>query len=163
MITRLIWTIWTPMSSVPQKADKLSLSLSLSRSFNENVAHIRLWITIWWNLFATHRLPLDATKYDWSGYLTLNIAPFNSLQAPYEMLKLTKRSSNSSEQLCTSHRPGCKNRNLTCTMFGSCQGDNTWYNDHTILSTAIGWWGAWLETKHCPAFSNLVAMSYRKM
>ena len=28
MITRLIWTIWTPMSSVPKKADKLNLSLS---------------------------------------------------------------------------------------------------------------------------------------
>ena len=27
MITRLIWTIWTPMSSVPKKADKLNLSL----------------------------------------------------------------------------------------------------------------------------------------
>ena len=30
MITRLIWTIWTPMSSVPKKADKLNLSLFLS-------------------------------------------------------------------------------------------------------------------------------------
>ena len=29
MITRLIWTIWTPMSSVPKKADKLNLSLFL--------------------------------------------------------------------------------------------------------------------------------------
>ena len=27
MITQLIWTIWTPMSSVPKKADKLNLSL----------------------------------------------------------------------------------------------------------------------------------------
>ena len=33
MITRLIWTIWTPMSSVPQKADKLNLSLSPCRQF----------------------------------------------------------------------------------------------------------------------------------
>ena len=30
MITWLIWTILTPMSSVPKKADKLNLSLSLS-------------------------------------------------------------------------------------------------------------------------------------
>ena len=30
MITWLIWTIWNPMSSVPKKADKLNLSLSLS-------------------------------------------------------------------------------------------------------------------------------------
>ena len=29
MIKRLIWTIWTPMSSVLKKADKLNLSLSL--------------------------------------------------------------------------------------------------------------------------------------
>ena len=28
MITRLIWTLWTPMSSVPKKADTLNLSLS---------------------------------------------------------------------------------------------------------------------------------------
>ena len=28
MIKRLIWTIWTPMSSVLKKADKLNLSLS---------------------------------------------------------------------------------------------------------------------------------------
>ena len=27
MITRLIWTIWTPVSSVPKKADKFNLSL----------------------------------------------------------------------------------------------------------------------------------------
>ena len=30
MIKWLIWTIWTAMSSVPKKADKLNLSLSLS-------------------------------------------------------------------------------------------------------------------------------------
>ena len=30
MITRLIWTIWTPLSSVPKKANKLNLSLSAS-------------------------------------------------------------------------------------------------------------------------------------
>ena len=30
MIKRLIWTIWTPMSSVLKKADKLNLSLSLA-------------------------------------------------------------------------------------------------------------------------------------
>ena len=30
MITRLVWTIWTPMSSVPKKANKLNLSLSFS-------------------------------------------------------------------------------------------------------------------------------------
>ena len=29
MITRLIWTTWTPMSSVPKKADQLNLSLLL--------------------------------------------------------------------------------------------------------------------------------------
>ena len=28
MMTRLIWTIWTPMSSVPKKADKFNLSLA---------------------------------------------------------------------------------------------------------------------------------------
>ena len=33
MIKRLIWTIWTPMSSVLKKADKLNLSLSLSLIF----------------------------------------------------------------------------------------------------------------------------------
>ena len=30
MQVRLIWTIWTPISSVPKKADKLNLSLSRS-------------------------------------------------------------------------------------------------------------------------------------
>ena len=30
MIKRIIWTIWSPMSSVLKKADKLNLSLSLS-------------------------------------------------------------------------------------------------------------------------------------
>ena len=29
MIKQLIWTIWTPVSSVLKKADKLNLSLSL--------------------------------------------------------------------------------------------------------------------------------------
>ena len=34
MIKRLIWTIWTPVSSVLKKADKLNLSLSLSLSLS---------------------------------------------------------------------------------------------------------------------------------
>ena len=34
MIKQLIWTIWTPMSSVLKKADKLNLSLSLSLYIN---------------------------------------------------------------------------------------------------------------------------------
>ena len=37
MITLLIWTIWTPMSSVPKKADKLNLSLSLPLSLCEYI------------------------------------------------------------------------------------------------------------------------------
>ena len=41
MIKRLIWTIWTPMSSVLKKADKLNLSLSLSVLTNyEKSKHI---------------------------------------------------------------------------------------------------------------------------
>ena len=40
MIKRLIWTIWTPMSSVLKKADKLNLSLSLScRLFGTKPLH----------------------------------------------------------------------------------------------------------------------------
>ena len=37
MITRLIWTIWTPMSSAPQKADKLNPLLSLSVKLTSNI------------------------------------------------------------------------------------------------------------------------------
>ena len=53
---------------------------------------------MWWNvLFLTQAFRLDATKYGWyrDGYsvsLTSQFAPFNSLQAPDEMLKLTKGS-----------------------------------------------------------------------
>ena len=55
MITRLIWTIWTPMSSVPKKADKLNLSLK-----NYELTHwvlvmltswhhrLRWWLVAWW-------------------------------------------------------------------------------------------------------------------
>ena len=35
MIKRLIWTIWTPMSSVLKKADKLNLSLSLRNCWSD--------------------------------------------------------------------------------------------------------------------------------
>ena len=54
-------------------------------------------VTIWQNAFVTHPPPLDATKYDWSkdedsGCLTPKFAPFNSPQAPDEMLKFIKRS-----------------------------------------------------------------------
>ena len=37
MITRLIWTIWTPMSSVSKKDDKLNLSFSLSNNVDQYV------------------------------------------------------------------------------------------------------------------------------
>ena len=39
MIKRLIWTIWTLISSVLKKADKLNLSLSPSLSYIETVCH----------------------------------------------------------------------------------------------------------------------------
>ena len=52
---------------------------------------------MWWNVFLTQALCLDATKDGWykdeySGNLTSKFAPFNSLQAPDEMLKLIKGS-----------------------------------------------------------------------
>ena len=39
MITRLIWTIWTPMSSVLKRADKLNLSLSLYHTHSNSQQH----------------------------------------------------------------------------------------------------------------------------
>ena len=42
MIKQHIWTIWTAMSSVPKKADKLSLSHSRSRSCSRSRSHSRL-------------------------------------------------------------------------------------------------------------------------
>ena len=46
MIKRLIWTIWTPMSSVLKKADKLNLSLSLSFTcWEQSVPKHLIWIT----------------------------------------------------------------------------------------------------------------------
>ena len=49
MITQLIWTIWTLMSSVPKKADKLNLSLSLL-TFSCCVVSVAIWCQLWWNL-----------------------------------------------------------------------------------------------------------------
>ena len=46
MIKWLIWTIWTPMSSVLKKADKLNLSLSLSPDgMNQMKQKHRTWVT----------------------------------------------------------------------------------------------------------------------
>ena len=58
MITRLIWTIWTPMSSVPKKADKLNLSLhiakhskdflSLHHVLSESISVLSAWCMLWY-------------------------------------------------------------------------------------------------------------------
>ena len=64
---------------------------------------------------------------------------------------------NSCEQLRASHKSGCKNSSLTCTMFGSCQ---KWPQS---ISTAMGWRGEGLQIKYCPAVSSSVVMSHRKM
>ena len=52
---------------------------------------------MWWNAFSAQALCLDETKHSWykdeySGSLTSKFAPFNSLQAPDEMLKRIKGS-----------------------------------------------------------------------
>ena len=44
MIKRLIWTIWTPMSSVLKKADKLNLSLSLT--WISDYIFYKVWVEI---------------------------------------------------------------------------------------------------------------------
>ena len=44
MIKRLIWTIWTPMSSVLKKADKLNLSLSLSGKYQAKLR--QFWVKL---------------------------------------------------------------------------------------------------------------------
>ena len=53
MIKRLIWTIWTPMSSVLKKADKLNLSLSLSLKlpsgkYQDASLMISQYLFSWW-------------------------------------------------------------------------------------------------------------------
>ena len=50
MIKRLIWTIWTPMSSVLKKADKLNLSLSLS--LNRSLSSRRKSFNHMWSIAA---------------------------------------------------------------------------------------------------------------
>ena len=80
MIKRLIWTIWTPMSSVLKKADKLNLSLSLSIRWNLGI--FSLVATVW----KQHKYPcfcilpqefggmiIDMHKYKKSGDLFGNI------------------------------------------------------------------------------------------
>ena len=50
LITRLIWTIWTPMSSVPQKANKLNLSPPFENWCywqKINVCEISIWDFEW--------------------------------------------------------------------------------------------------------------------
>ena len=81
--TVLHFSPWQTLTSAPSKSHCLQ--------------PMSLTITIWRNTFVTHRPPLDANKHDWykdedSGSLAPKIAPFNSLQAPDEMLKLIKRS-----------------------------------------------------------------------
>ena len=53
MIKRLIWTIWTPMSSVLKKADKLNLSLGQIRRFLEPCD-----LEIWRMTLKNNRAPL---------------------------------------------------------------------------------------------------------
>ena len=84
---RWIVSRWQTLASPP----KLESLPPTNDSFRENVAHKYLQVTRWWNAFVTHPIPLDATKYGWSkdedsGCLTSKFAPFNSLQAPDEML-----------------------------------------------------------------------------
>ena len=75
MIKRLIWTIWTPMSSVLKKADKLNLSLSL--------LHLKFFVIVltcscplWSPAHLTHMgLPMDQNTYlsnCWTDYLCPN-------------------------------------------------------------------------------------------
>ena len=55
MIKRLIWTIWTPMSSVLKKADKLNLSLSLG-------AEAGIFLVNWVNATASDALVTCVTR-----------------------------------------------------------------------------------------------------
>ena len=66
------------------------------------------------------------------GALQLNLSHLIYSKLQMKCWSSSRAPTNSSEQLCTSRRPGCENDSLTCTMFGSCQGSNTCHNDHTL-------------------------------
>ena len=78
MITRLIWTIWTPMSSVPEKADKLNLSLSdMLLESDVNFGEVI-------NGSAIHPDSAHLSLYDmppWAGFCTGN---WSSLSLPIQ-------------------------------------------------------------------------------
>ena len=59
MIKRLIWTIWTPMSSVLKKADKLNLSLSLVDTDDVIV----LKVSLHWNYWRFIELTIHLTYF----------------------------------------------------------------------------------------------------
>ena len=72
MIKRLIWTIWTPMSSVLKKADKLNLSLSLSLTFT-------LATSIQVPIFTPHHNPGHVSPQSRSWYF-LYVVPLQRIQ-----------------------------------------------------------------------------------
>ena len=69
MIIRLIWTIWTPMSSVPKKADKFNLSLSLGFWPGEVMEKS-------WNFFL--RFLWEPCKGDWRPLSVSFLLVFNT-------------------------------------------------------------------------------------
>ena len=70
---------------------------------------------------------------------------------------------NSSEQLCTSYKSDCQNSSLTCTIFDSYQGGNTWHNDHSLHMQP--WDGEEENGRNSivQQLSKSVVMSQRKM
>ena len=74
MIKRLIWTTWTPMSSVLKKADKLNLSLSLFLPQSNNLEMVSIlseWVNtdlmddrrFYWNTTPGKSFTTDASVF----------------------------------------------------------------------------------------------------
>ena len=82
MITQLIWTIWIPMSSIPQKADKLNLSLS-------GYTGIRIMLMICHLTFIMHlyQFQLNANRHNSISHsFKLNVFLHNSIVMIYSWI-----------------------------------------------------------------------------
>ena len=95
MIKRFVWTIWTPMSSVLKKADKLNLSLSCGHTqFVLSDYEFKIFLQIRWtiiytNVTTSHALSYHLTHIDFHLALictTYPDPPLPALTVPFLLL-----------------------------------------------------------------------------
>ena len=139
-MTKIRQKQWAQKTGKSTGAPKLCTLPPTTEAFEQNVRRAHHQVAHWYSALSGDPPNLSAVEHGWEADETNKcLIPRNMRDgvpyAPEDILKLV-RCGCTSDRACSSGKCGCMGRQLPCTMFCNCGGENNCYNPFKITEGA---------------------------